>query len=54
MAFATDGTLYVTLIGTPAKIASSIAAGPSLVPGILMNKLGRLARVNNSLAASLL
>ena len=31
----------VTLIGTPAKIASSMAGRPSLVPGILMKRLGR-------------
>ena len=34
----------VTLIGTPAKIASSMAGRPSLVPGILMNRFGRPAR----------
>ena len=34
----------VTLIGTPAKIASSMAGRPSLVPGILMKRLGRPAR----------
>ena len=33
----------VTLIGTPLKMASSIAGAPSLVPGILMNRLGRAA-----------
>src|SRR5437762_3212932 len=33
----------VTLIGMPAKIASSIAGRPSLVPGILMNRLRRAA-----------
>ena len=31
----------VTLIGTPAKIDSSIAVRPSSVPGILMNRFGR-------------
>jgi hypothetical protein len=29
------------LIGTPAKIASSMAGRPSLVPGILMKRFGR-------------
>ena len=33
----------VTLTGTPAKIASSMAGSPSWVPGILMNRLGRAA-----------
>jgi hypothetical protein len=33
----------VTLIGTPAKIASSMAGTPCGVPGILMKKLGRPA-----------
>ena len=42
----------VTLIGTPAKIASSMAGRPSLVPGILMNRLGRPARACKSLAAA--
>ena len=42
----------VTLIGTPAKIASSIAGIPSLVPGILMKRLGRPARAWSSLAAA--
>ncbi len=41
----------MTLIGIPAKIASSIAGKPSLVPGILMNKLSRPARAYRSLAA---
>ena len=41
----------VTLIGMPAKIASSMAGRPSLVPGILMNRLGRPARAYSSLAA---
>ena len=31
----------VTLIGTPAKIDSSIAGRPSSVPGILMYRFGR-------------
>ena len=43
----------VTLIGTPAKIASSMAGNPSLVPGILMNRLGRPARAYSSLAAAM-
>ena len=30
----------MTLIGTPAKIASSMAGNPSVVPGILMKRLG--------------
>ena len=34
----------VTLIGTPAKIASSMAGSPSGVPGILMKRFGRPAR----------
>jgi hypothetical protein len=42
----------VTLIGTRAKIASPIAGRPSLVPGILINKFGRAARVWRSLAAA--
>jgi len=33
----------VTLMGTPAKIASSMAGRPSLVPGILMSTFGRPA-----------
>ena len=33
------------MIGTPAKIASSMAGNPSLVPGILMNRFGRSARL---------
>ena len=33
----------VTLIGTPAKMASSMAGMPCGVPGILMKKLGRPA-----------
>ena len=40
----------VTLIGTPAKIASSMAGKPSGVPGILMNRFGRSARANSSFA----
>ncbi len=42
----------VTLIGMPAKIASSIAGRPSLVPGILMNRFDRHARPCRSLAAA--
>ena len=42
----------VTLTGTPAKIASSMAGRPSLVPGILMRKLGRPARAWSALAAA--
>ena len=42
----------VTLIGTPAKIDSSMAGRPSLVPGILMKRLGRSARAWSSLAAA--
>ena len=41
----------VTLIGTPAKIASSIAGSPALVPGILMKRLGRPAWRWSPLAA---
>ena len=43
----------VTLTGTPAKIASSMAGKPSLVPGILMKRLGRPARVESFLAAAM-
>ena len=42
----------VTLIGTPAKIASSMAGRPSLVPGILMNRLGRPPGRASSLASA--
>ncbi len=42
----------VTLTGTPAKIASSMAGRPSLVPGILMKRFGRPARACSSLAAA--
>ena len=42
----------VTLIGTPAKIASSIAGSPSFVPGILMKRLRRPARAWSSRAAA--
>ena len=42
----------VTLIGTPAKMASSMAGKPSRVPGILMNRFGRAARACSSLAAA--
>jgi hypothetical protein len=42
----------VTLTGTPAKIASSMAGSPSRVPGILMKRLGRPARACKSLAAA--
>ena len=42
----------VTLTGTPAKIASSMAGRPSLVPGILMKRLGRSARAWRALAAA--
>src|SRR5665213_106040 len=42
----------VTLTGTPAKIASSMAGRPSLVPGILMKRLGRSARACRVLAAA--
>ena len=42
----------VTLIGMPAKMASSIAGRPSFVPGILMNKFGCPARAYRSLAAA--
>src|SRR6185312_16390816 len=41
----------VTLTGMPENIASSIAGRPSLVPGILIRRLGRAARANRSLAA---
>ncbi len=40
------------MTGTPAKMASSMAGRPSFVPGILMNRFGRPARVYNSLAAA--
>ena len=40
------------MTGTPAKIASSMAGSPSLVPGILMKRLGRPARACKSLAAA--
>ena len=42
----------VTLIGTPAKIAASIAGNPSTVPGILMKRFGLLARWWRSRAAA--
>ena len=42
----------MTLIGMPAKIASSMAGRPSFVPGILMNRLGRPARACRLLAAA--
>jgi hypothetical protein len=45
------GRQQVTFTGTPATIASSMARTPSRVPGILINKFGRWARSNNSLAA---
>jgi len=41
------------LTATPAKIASSMAGKPSVVPGILMNRLGRPARAESSLAAAM-
>ena len=40
------------MTGTPAKIASSIAGTPSLVPGILMKRFGRAARAESSFAAA--
>ena len=42
----------VTLIGMPAKIASSMAGSPSGVPGILMRRFGRPARACRALAAA--
>src|SRR6516225_6341506 len=42
----------VTLMGIPAKIASSMAGRPSLVPGILIRRLGRPARACRFLAAA--
>jgi hypothetical protein len=42
----------VTLTGTPAKIASSIAWSPSEVPGILMRRFGRSAAACSARAAS--
>ena len=42
----------VTLTGTPAKIASSIAGMPCAVPGILMKRFGRAARPCRSFAAA--
>ena len=41
----------VTFTGTPAKVASSIAASPCSVPGILMNTFSRPARACSSTAA---
>jgi len=41
----------VTLIGMPAKIASSMAGRPSLVPGILMKRFGRAARLKRFFAS---
>ena len=43
----------VTLVGTPAKIASSMAGRPSGVPGILIKTLGRRACACRSLAAAI-
>ncbi len=40
------------MTGTPAKIVSSIAGRPSLVPGILMKRLARSAWRWSSLAAA--
>ena len=40
------------MTGTPAKIASSMAGSPSLVPGILMKRFGRPARACRALAAA--
>src|SRR5882672_3627877 len=42
----------VTLTGMPTKIASSVAGSPSLVPGILIRRLGRCARACRSLASA--
>ncbi len=42
----------VTLIGTPAKMASSMAGRPSFVPGILMKRFLRAARPERSFAAA--
>ena len=42
----------VTLMGTPLKMASSIAGAPSLVPGILMKRLGLAAAACSDFAAS--
>src|SRR5580692_4515616 len=44
--------INVTLLGTPAKIASSIAGKPSLVPGILMKRFCRCALACSSVAAA--
>jgi hypothetical protein len=41
-----------TLTEIPAKMASSMAGTPSLMSGILINKFGRVARADNSLAAA--
>jgi hypothetical protein len=43
----------VTLIGTPAKIDSSMAGRPSGVPGILMKTLGLRACACRSLATAI-
>ena len=42
----------VTFTGTPAKMASSMAGQPSLVPGILISRFGRPARACRLLAAA--
>ena len=42
----------MTLTGTPAKIAASIAGNPSAVPGILMKRLGLPPRRCRSRAAA--
>ena len=42
----------VTLIGTPAKMDSSMAGRPSFVPGILMKRFLRAARDERSFAAA--
>ena len=42
----------MTLTGTPAKIAASMAGSPSVVPGILMKRLGLPPRWWRSRAAA--
>ena len=42
----------MTFTETPAKVASSMAARPSVVPGILMNRFGLFALVYSILACA--
>lgn len=48
-----DEKSSVMLIGTPEKIASSIACKPAGVPGILMKTFGRLTRRDRNLASAM-